>query len=76
MLCCNPDICKPVLQVRFVVMDNLFPSDLRIHRKYDLKGSTQVSTRATSPPCCEYPTHDFAVSRTRDYKALCVQAGC
>jgi 1-phosphatidylinositol-4-phosphate 5-kinase len=28
------------LQVRFVVMNNVFRTDLPIHRKYDLKGST------------------------------------
>ena len=29
------------IQVRFVVMGNMFCTELRIHRKYDLKGSTQ-----------------------------------
>ncbi|RLN19848.1 phosphatidylinositol 4-phosphate 5-kinase 1-like [Panicum miliaceum] len=29
------------VQVRFVVMGNMFCTELRIHRKYDLKGSTQ-----------------------------------
>lgn len=33
--------------VRFVVMGNLFCTDLRIHRRYDLKGSTQG--RITDP---------------------------
>eukprot|EP00793_Prasinoderma_coloniale_P007021 PRCOL_00006873-RA len=33
--------------VRFVVMGNLFCTDLRIHRRYDLKGSTQG--RLTAP---------------------------
>ncbi|KAG8062236.1 hypothetical protein GUJ93_ZPchr0003g17181 [Zizania palustris] len=30
-------------KVRFVVMGNMFCTELRIHRKYDLKGSTQDS---------------------------------
>ncbi|BAS85940.1 Os03g0701800, partial [Oryza sativa Japonica Group] len=32
---------KPGRKVRFVVMGNMFCTELRIHRKYDLKGSTQ-----------------------------------
>ncbi|PRW20830.1 Phosphatidylinositol 4-phosphate 5-kinase 2 isoform A [Chlorella sorokiniana] len=41
-------------QVRFVVMGNVLPSDLRLHRKFDLKGSTYGRTvgadvRATHP---------------------------
>ena len=28
------------LQVRFVVMGNMFRTELRIHRRYDLKGSS------------------------------------
>lgn len=30
-----------VLQVRFVVMGNMFCTELRIHRRFDLKGSSQ-----------------------------------
>lgn len=29
------------LQVRFVVMGNMFCTELRIHQRYDLKGSSQ-----------------------------------
>jgi len=32
------NICK--LQFRFVVMGNMFCSELRIHRRFDLKGSS------------------------------------
>ena len=32
---------KRYLQVRFVVMNNIFQTGLPIHRQYDLKGSTQ-----------------------------------
>ena len=31
-------------QIRFVVMGNVFSTDLLLHRKYDLKGSTQGRT--------------------------------
>lgn len=30
--------------MRFVVMGNVFPTEVRIHRKYDLKGSTHGRT--------------------------------
>jgi hypothetical protein len=33
-----------MLQVRFVVMGNVFPTEVRLHRKYDLKGSTHGRT--------------------------------
>ena len=36
-------------QVRFVVMNNLFRTDLAIHRKYDLKGSTQGRYSGKAP---------------------------
>ena len=32
------------LQVRFVVMGNVFPTEVRLHRKYDLKGSVHGRT--------------------------------
>ena len=32
------------MQVRFIVMGNVLPSDLRLHRRYDLKGSTYGRT--------------------------------
>ena len=32
------------LQVRFVVMANIFVTDLQIHRRYDIKGSTDGRT--------------------------------
>ncbi|KAK9815589.1 hypothetical protein WJX72_006406 [[Myrmecia] bisecta] len=37
---------KPIngRKVRFVVMGNVFPTDVRLHRKYDLKGSTYGRT--------------------------------
>ena len=40
-----------LLQVRFIVMNNLFQTDLQIQRCYDLKGSTQgrFSGKAPSP---------------------------
>ena len=34
----------PSPQVRFVVMNNVFRTDLELHRKYDLKGSTYGRT--------------------------------
>ncbi len=34
----------PFLQVRFVVMNNVFRTDLDLHRKFDLKGSTHGRT--------------------------------
>jgi hypothetical protein len=39
--------------MRVVVMNNLFQnqSGLGMHRKYDLKGSTQARFAALSPPC-------------------------
>lgn len=30
-----------MLQVRFIVMNNVFQTSLPIHQRYDLKGSTQ-----------------------------------
>ena len=36
----RPPRCPPPPQVRFLVMGNVLPSDRRLHRKYDLKGST------------------------------------
>ena len=32
------------MQVRFVVMGNVFPTEVRLHRKYDLKGSLHGRT--------------------------------
>ena len=51
-----PALRPPAPQVRFVVMGNVLPSDVRLHRKYDLKGSTYGRTagaeaRATNPHC-------------------------
>ncbi len=37
------------LQVRFIVMNNLMQTDLEIHRKYDLKGSTQGRFSGVAP---------------------------
>lgn len=34
------------MQARFVVMGNVFPTDVRLHRRYDLKGSTLGRTSA------------------------------
>ena len=43
-------------QVRFVVMGSVFPTEVRLHRKYDLKGSTQGRTvgskKLTNPNTC------------------------
>jgi hypothetical protein len=33
-----------IAQVRFVVMANIFVTDLQIHRRYDIKGSTDGRT--------------------------------
>ena len=38
-----------LLQVRFIVMNNLMQTDLEIHRKYDLKGSTQGRFSGLAP---------------------------
>ena len=35
------------MQVRFVVMGNVFPTEVRLHRKYDLKGSLHGRTAGT-----------------------------
>lgn len=32
------------IQVRFIVMGNMFRTELQIHRRYDLKGSTAGRT--------------------------------
>lgn len=32
-------------------MGNVLPSDLRLHRKFDLKGSTYGRTVGSQPPC-------------------------
>ena len=37
------------LQVRFIVMNNLFQTDLQIQRCYDLKGSTQGRFSGKTP---------------------------
>ena len=34
------------MQARFVVMGNVFPTDVHLHRRYDLKGSTLGRTSA------------------------------
>ncbi len=41
-----------LLQARFVVMGNVFPTDVRLHRRYDLKGSTlgRTSARKSGDP--------------------------
>jgi len=43
VLCCAVSCCA-VRQVRFVVMANIFVTDLQIHRRYDIKGSTEGRT--------------------------------
>lgn len=40
-LCSKADKWLRDLQVRFVVMGNMFCTELRIHRRFDLKGSSQ-----------------------------------
>lgn len=40
---------QPPLQVRFVVMNNVFRTDLDLHRKFDLKGSTYGRTAGPKP---------------------------
>lgn len=59
-------------------MNNLFQnsSGLAMHRKYDLKGSTQVSTRATSR-LARVPSPRLLCSvGCISYDAQCVQPGC
>ncbi len=41
-------------QVRFVVMGNVFPTEVRLHRKYDLKGSTHGRTAGS----CKFTAPD------------------
>ena len=50
-VCFRPQVHFCSLQVRFIVMNNLFQTDLQIQRCYDLKGSTQgrFSGKAPSP---------------------------
>jgi 1-phosphatidylinositol-4-phosphate 5-kinase len=43
LVCCAV-LCRAVSQVRFVVMANIFVTDLQIHRRYDIKGSTEGRT--------------------------------
>jgi hypothetical protein len=38
-----------VAQVRFVVMNNVFRTELELHRKFDLKGSTWGRTAGPRP---------------------------
>lgn len=40
----HPPIHTAFSQVRFVVMNNVFRTDLDLHRKFDLKGSTHGRT--------------------------------
>jgi hypothetical protein len=40
----EPDVAATRAQVRFLVMGNVFPTEVRLHRKYDLKGSTHGRT--------------------------------
>lgn len=48
--CPDIDFCSPFMllwlinQVRFIVMGNLFCSEYRIHRRFDLKGSSHGRT--------------------------------
>lgn len=44
-----PTPLQPIKQVRFVVMNNVFRTDLDLHRKYDLKGSTFGRTAGPRP---------------------------
>lgn len=37
------------MQVRFVVMNNLLRTDVPLHRRYDLKGSTLGRTAGPEP---------------------------
>lgn len=43
-------VCCMCAQVRFIVMNNLFQTPLPIHRRYDLKGSTQGRGAGTTEP--------------------------
>ncbi|CAL8463327.1 g2861 [Coccomyxa elongata] len=49
-------ITKGGSKVRFVVMGSVFPTEVRLHRKYDLKGSTHGRTvgskKLTNPNTC------------------------
>ena len=44
-----PFLSRTPLQVRFVVMNNIFRTDAELHRKYDLKGSTLGRTAGPCP---------------------------
>ena len=49
LLCAFAQRCHVYLQVRFIVMNNLFQTDLQIQRCYDLKGSTQGRFSGKTP---------------------------
>jgi hypothetical protein len=50
-------LLPPRLQVRFVVMSNIFTSDLQIHAKFDIKGSTGAPPATSHQPPAHSTQH-------------------
>ena len=66
-------LCWGALQVRFVVMGNVFPTEVALHRKYDLKGSTHG--RTAGPRALEQPGAVLKVLACCGCRPLCSLQG-